>query len=60
MTASIAKALGQGLTFRPLADTFGDTLAWDKTRLAGVPLKVGMTHEQEQGLLGKYHRGIAE
>jgi len=52
--------LGQGLTFRPLADTIGDTLAWDKTRLAGVPLKVGMTYEQEQGLLGKYHRGIAE
>ena len=54
MTASIAKALGQGLTFRPLADTIGDTLAWDKTRPAGVPLKVGITHEQEQELLEKY------
>lgn len=60
MTASIAKALGQGLMFRPLADTIGDTLAWDKTRPAEVPLKVGLSSEQERELLEKYHRGIAE
>lgn len=54
MTASIAKALAQGLTFRPLAETIADTLAWDKTRPVDVPLKVGMTPEQERELLDKY------
>ncbi len=54
MTASIAKAVGQGLTFRPLAQTVQDTLDWDKTRPADVPLKVGMPPEQERELLAKY------
>lgn len=54
MTASIAKAQAQGLTFRPLAQTIADTLAWDKTRPADVPLKVGMPPEQERELLEKY------
>ena len=54
MTAGIAKALGQGLTFRPLADTIADTLAWDKTRPADQPLKVGLPREQERDLLDKY------
>lgn len=54
MTASIGKALAQGLTFRPLAVTVEDTLAWDKTRPADVPLQVGMPLEQERELLTKY------
>ena len=54
MTASIAKAVAQGLTFRPLAETVQDTLDWDKTRPADVPLKVGMSLEQERDLLAKY------
>jgi 2'-hydroxyisoflavone reductase len=54
MTASVAKALAEGLTFRPLAETIQDTLAWDRTRPADVPLKVGMSSEQEQELLAKY------
>ena len=54
MTANIAKAAAQGLTFRPLAETVKDTLAWDKTRPADVPLKVGMPPEQERELLAKY------
>ncbi len=54
MTASIAKALAQGLTFRPLADTVQDTLTWDKTRPADAPLKVGLSPEQERELLAKY------
>ena len=54
MTANIAKAAAQGLTFRPLAETVKDTLAWDKTRPADVPLKVGMSSEQERELLAKY------
>ena len=54
MTADIGKAVAQGLTFRPLAETIADTLAWDKTRPADVPLKVGMPPEQERELLDKY------
>ena len=54
MTANIAKALGQGLTFRPLSETIADTLAWDKTRPADVPLKVGLSLEQERDLLEKF------
>ena len=52
MTASLAKALAHGLTFRPLAETIADTLAWDRTRPADVPLKAGLTPEREQALLG--------
>ncbi len=55
MTANIGKAVAQGLTFRPLAETVQDTLAWDKTRPADVPLKVGMPSEQERELLDKYN-----
>lgn len=54
MTASITKAVAQGLTFRPLAKTVQDTLAWDKTRPADVPLKVGLSSEQERELLTKF------
>ena len=54
MTADIAKAVAQGLTFRPLAETVQDTLAWDKMRPADVPLKVGMPPEQERELLAKH------
>ncbi len=53
MTANIAKAQAQGLTFRPLAETVKDTLAWDKTRPADAPLKVGLTLEQERDLVDK-------
>ena len=54
MAASIAKAVAAGLTFRPLADTVRDTLAWDRTRPADAPRKVGMTLERERELLEKY------
>jgi 2'-hydroxyisoflavone reductase len=54
MTASIAKAVAAGLTFRPLADTVRETLAWDRTRPADEPLKVGLSLERERDLLEKY------
>ena len=55
MAASIAKALAHGLTFRPLAETVRDTLAWDQTRPADVALKVGLPPERERALLAKYN-----
>ena len=57
MAASIAKAVAAGLTFRPLAETIADTLAWDKTRPADAPRKVGMPLERERELLEKYKAG---
>jgi 2'-hydroxyisoflavone reductase len=48
------KAIAAGLTFRPLAVTVQDTLAWDATRTPG-PLKAGLTLEREAELLERWH-----
>lgn len=52
-TISVQKAVDAGLTFRPLADTVRDTLAWvdgDESRLKTT----GLTPEREQELLAAY------
>lgn len=46
------KAIHEGLTFRPLADTVRDTLAW---KGKNTELKVGLQPEQEQELLQAWH-----
>jgi len=51
MLINIQKALNAGLTFRPLADTIRDTLAWHATRPAELVLKAGLTREREKSLL---------
>jgi 2'-hydroxyisoflavone reductase len=53
---SIAKALGAGLTFRPLATTAADTLAWFKEQPAErqAHLKAGLATAREQELLAKW------
>jgi 2'-hydroxyisoflavone reductase len=43
---NIARALADGLTFRPLAETIRDTLAWDATR----PVEAGDSHTRGVGL----------
>jgi 2'-hydroxyisoflavone reductase len=45
------KAIAAGLTFRPLADTIRDTLAWDRTRPADVERRAGLKREREVELL---------
>lgn len=50
----LTKAFRQGLTFRPLADTIRDTLAWDATRPPGER-RAGMKREREAELLAKWH-----
>jgi 2'-hydroxyisoflavone reductase len=47
----VAKAVAAGLTFRPLAETIADTIAWDKEREWPVADGVGLTPEREQELL---------
>lgn len=53
LAVSIARALAAGLTFRPLAETARDTLAWH--RASGSPeLKAGLARERERALLAKW------
>ena len=52
---SIARAEGRGLTFRPLATTAADTLAWFRSQPAErqARLRSGLTPEREAALLAK-------
>jgi 2'-hydroxyisoflavone reductase len=45
------KAIACGLTFRPLADTIGDTLEWDRSRSRNDAMKAGLSRDREQELL---------
>lgn len=47
----ITKALATGLTFRPLAETVRDTLAWDLGRGGPARDREGLTAEREEELL---------
>jgi 2'-hydroxyisoflavone reductase len=51
--SSINRALAKGLTFRPLADTARDTLAWFKSQPADrqAKLKAGLSPEREAEVL---------
>ena len=53
-TVNCDRAIGAGLTFRPLAETIRDTLAWDQTR-AKVEWRAGISLEREQQLLREWH-----
>ena len=54
MWASSARAVGQGLTYHPIAQTVGATLEW--TRRAGLDrtLKAGLTAQREAELLARF------
>ena len=54
----INRALGKGLTFRPLADTARDTLAWFKSlpQDRQSHLKAGVTPEREAELLANWKK----
>ncbi len=60
MRVDCAKAYAAGLTFRPLADTARDTLAWYHTRPADQQerLRAGIAPEKEQTVLAAW-RGRA-
>ncbi|MGE3616651.1 MAG: epimerase, partial [Gemmatimonadales bacterium] len=55
--ALIDTAVAAGLTFRPLALTAADTLAWHRTRPAARQenLRAGMKPEREAEVLKAYH-----
>ncbi len=50
LAADCRRAIGRGLTFRPLEETIRDTLAWDAT-LPADSTRAGITREREQELL---------
>ena len=53
---SIRRALAAGLTYRPLAATAADTLAWFRTQPAErqAKLRAGLTPEREAEVLAKW------
>jgi 2'-hydroxyisoflavone reductase len=55
---NIQRALAKGLTFRPLAETARDTLAWFKAQPAErrAKLKAGLTPEREAEVLAAWHK----
>ena len=50
----ISRAVENGLTFRPLAETVRDTFTWDGTRDANEPPKAGLTAEREAAFLKEW------
>ena len=50
--ADVVKAVGAGLTFRPVEETAADTIAWDRTRKDTKP--VGLTPEREAELIAAW------
>lgn len=48
-----SKAISEGLTFRPMAETVRDTLTW---KGKNAELKVGLSREQEQELLREWEK----
>jgi 2'-hydroxyisoflavone reductase len=51
MNFNVSRALGAGLTIRPLARTVRDTLTWARTRPADYEPHAGITAEREAELL---------
>jgi 2'-hydroxyisoflavone reductase len=51
MAVNIDKAIGAGLTFRPLSETIRDTLSWAKGRPDDHEWRAGLTPEKEDELL---------
>ncbi|MCA8953227.1 MAG: NAD-dependent epimerase/dehydratase family protein [Planctomycetes bacterium] len=50
-----AKAVAQGLTFRPIGDTARDTLAWAKAERGAAPFeRTGLAPERERELIAKW------
>lgn len=51
MSASIERAAGEGLAFRPLARTVTDTLEWARKRPSDHAWKAGLAEEREAAVL---------
>lgn len=58
MYVNCDRAFATGLTFRPLAETVRDTLAWQKTR-GDEELKAGLDPEKERRLLQQWQSALS-
>lgn len=56
---SIAKAIADGLSFRPALETAVDTLAWARTRPADHQWRAGLSAEKEAELLQRAFRAAS-
>ncbi len=54
-SVNCTKAISDGLSFRPLAETIQDTLAWVTTRPSDTPWRAGLKRERERELLQQWH-----
>lgn len=54
-SVNVARAVRDGLTFRPLTDTVRATLAWDNARPQEGAWKNTLSPEKERGLLAEWH-----
>lgn len=52
---NVSKALGAGLSFRPLPVTIRDTYEWTQTRPADYEWRAGLTRTREEQLLEAWH-----
>ncbi len=51
---NVSRAIAAGLTFRPVAETIGDTLEWDRGLPADRQLRAGLSREREGEVLEKW------
>ncbi len=56
---SIARAVAEGLRFRPLAETIRDTFDWNATLPADRPLRAGLAPDREAAILVKWREASA-
>lgn len=55
-TTDVRKALAEGLTFRPVADTVRDVLAWHATLAPDRKWRAGLAAEKEARILEAWHK----
>jgi 2'-hydroxyisoflavone reductase len=55
----VGKAVAAGLTFRPLAETVRDTLAWDLTRPTDAVRRAGLARHREREVLAAWQARAA-
>jgi len=56
MAVDLRRALGEGLAYRPVAETIRDTLAWDRARPepGAAPPGIGLAREKEREVLATW------
>ncbi len=54
MRTDCRRAISQGLKFRPLEETIGDTMAWHKTRPEEIDYRCGLKPDKEKEIIAKW------